>query len=143
MARTLFARGYRGAIVKKIQQSLSQEGHYTGRLDGLYAGGTERAVRLYQAERALALCFDIQVQNGGIGPEAGAAIDDAIAARPPQDERELRILIANAVADFAKPEFREDVRSRKLTIATGNGQVHGEQFELESWGLGEYPWGQG
>lgn len=54
----------------------------------------------------------------------------------------FRILIANAVADHAKPEFREDVRSRKLTIATSTGQVHGERFDLTSWGLGEYPWGQ-
>ncbi|MBI3781043.1 MAG: peptidoglycan-binding protein [candidate division NC10 bacterium] len=308
MPRTLFARGCRGGIVKKIQQSLSQEGYYAGTLDGLYGGGTERAVSLYQMERtleptgkvddvtwqslmrmdippvqerclqltaaleghgfgmiqgnwdgawltwgmigftlkhgelsrivleifesnpgavreafgnltdelirimratraeqqawanrisegpkrfkviepwrlafarlgeqegvqavqirhaykgylnpaletarryrlnteqALALCFDIQVQNGGIGPDARAAVRAALQARPPQDERALRILIANAVADLARPEFREDVRSRKLTIATGNGQVHGEQFELESWGLGEYPWGQG
>lgn len=308
MPRTLFARGCRGGIVKKIQQNLSQEGYYAGTLDGLYGGGTERAVSLYQMEQTLeptgkvddvtwqslmrmdippvqerclqltaaleghgfgmiqgnwdeawltwgiigftlkhgelsrivlelfesnpgavreafgnltdelirimratraeqeawanrisegpkrfkviepwrlafarfgeqegvqavqirhaykgylnpalktarryrlntemgiGLCFDIQVQNGGIGPDARAAVRAALQARPPQDERALRILIANAVADFAKPEFREDVRSRKLTIATGNGQVHGEPFRLESWGLGEYPWGQG
>lgn len=304
MPRTLFARGCRGGIVKKIQQSLSQEGHYTGRFDGLYGGGTERAVRLYQTEHDLeatgrvddatwqplmhvdipsvferclqltaafeghgfgiiqgnwddawltwgiigftlkhgelsrivlevfgthpevvsgpfgaltdelirilratraeqeawanrisegparfrvaepwrsafarfgeaemvqaiqlrhaeeryfvpalvtaqryglttelggALCFDIQVQNGGIGPDARAAIEAALQAGPPQDEWALRILIANVVADHAKPEFREDVRSRKLTIATSIGQVHGERFELESWGLGEWP----
>jgi len=45
MARTLFSRGFRGAIVNKIQKALRQEGYYTGTLDGLYGGGTERAVR--------------------------------------------------------------------------------------------------
>jgi len=53
MPRTLFARGCRGGIVKKIQENLSQEGYYTGTLDGLYGGGTERAVSLYQTEQAL------------------------------------------------------------------------------------------
>ncbi len=308
MPRTLFARGCRGGIVKKIQENLSQEGYYTGTLDGLYGGGTERAVSLYQTEQALeatgkvddltwqplmktdipalrerclqltaafeghgfgmiqgnwdgawltwgiigftlkhgevsrivlevfgahpgvvrgpfdaltdelirimratraeqeawanriseglkkfkvaepwrsafarfgeqevvqavqirhayegyldpaletarryglstelgiGLCFDIQVQNGGIGSEAREAIEAARRNRPPQDERTLRILVANAVADHARPEFRQDVRSRKLTIATGAGQVHGEPFELTSWGLGEFPWSEG
>lgn len=306
MPRTLFARGSRGGIINRIQQALSQEGYYTGRPDGLYGGGTEKAVNRYQTENALeatgkvddvtwqrlikadippiqerclqmtaafeghgfgmvqgnwddawltwgiigftlrhgevsqivlevfesnpeavreafrdltdelirimrapraeqeawanrisegpkrykvaepwrpafarfgaqeavqavqvrraferyfapavetarryqlntergvGLCFDVQVQNGGIGPDARAAIEAALQARPPEDERALRILIANAVADHARPEFRNDVRSRKLAIATGAGQVHGEPFELESWGLGEYPWG--
>lgn len=306
MPRILFARGSRGGIIVRIQQNLNQEGYYTGRLDGLYGGGTERAVKLYQTEHDLeatgqvddvtwqplmmteipsvferslqltaafeghgfgmiqgnwdnawltwgiigftlkhgevsrivlevfetnpeivrkafvdlteelirvmrapraeqeawanrisqgskrftvaepwrsafarfgeaemvqaiqlrhaderyfapalvtarqydlttelgvSLCFDIQVQNGGIGPDARSAIETALQVGPPQDEGALRILIANAVADHARPEFQEDVRSRKLTIATGTGQVHAERFELTSWGLGEYPWG--
>ena len=178
MPRTLFARGCRGGIVKKIQQSLSHKGWANRISEGPkkfkviepwrsafarlgdqeaaqavqirhayqhYFAPAHETVRQYRlnSEQALALCFDIQVQNGGIGPDAHAAVQAALQARPPQDERALCILIANAVADLAKPEFREDVRSRKLMIATGNGQVHGEQFELESWGLGEYPWGQG
>lgn len=178
MPRTLFARGCRGGIVKKIQQSLNQEAWANrisegpkkfkvaepwrsafarfGEQEGVQAVQIRHAYEGYlkpaletarryrlDTELGIALCFDVQVQNGGIGPEAGAAIDDARAARPPQNERAYRVLIANAVADFAKPGFREDVRSRKLTIATGAGQVHGEPFELESWGLGEYPWGQG
>jgi len=53
MARTLFSRGFRGAIVNKIQKALRQEGYYTGTLDGLYGGGTERAVSLYQMEQTL------------------------------------------------------------------------------------------
>lgn len=134
--RLAFARLGDQEAVQAIQLRHAYRNYFAPALE------TVRQYRL-NTERGVALCFDIQVQNGGIGPDARAAIDAALQAGPPQDERALRILIANAVADHAKPEFREDVRSRKLTISTGTGQVHGGQFALESWGLGEYPWGQG
>lgn len=57
-------------------------------------------------------------------------------------ERDLREIVANAVADKAKPEFRADVRSRKLTIAVGSGKVHGGTFVLRNWGLDEFAFGQ-
>jgi hypothetical protein len=34
-------------------------------------------------------------------------------------------------------KFREDVRHRKLTVATGSGQVHGGTFVLRNWGLAD------
>jgi hypothetical protein len=39
------------------------------------------------------------------------------------------------VADKANPAFRDDVRDRKLTLATGSGRVHGGTFVLRNWGL--------
>ena len=94
-----------------------------------------RTATRYQliSERGLALCFDIHVQNGGINDVARAALSLQQFA----DERERRIGIANAVANAAKAAFREDVRTRKLTIATGSGVVHGETFTTEAWGLGD------
>ncbi len=86
------------------------------------------------SERGLALCFDIHVQNGGINDAARAVILQGPAA----DEQARRIAIANAVADAAKTEFREDVRARKLTLASGTGTVHGELFATDRWGVGEY-----
>jgi peptidoglycan hydrolase-like protein with peptidoglycan-binding domain len=83
---------------------------------------------------AVALCFDIHVQNGGIKPAAEERIR---AARRPASERELRSVIGNAVADAALPQFRDDVRARKLAIATGEGRVHGMSLVLEHWGLAE------
>lgn len=53
MSRSLFGRGSRGAIIRRIQQCLARGGHYTGTIDGLYGGGTERAVSSYQRDRAL------------------------------------------------------------------------------------------
>jgi len=48
MPRTICARGVHGACVETLQQGLSRRGLYTGLLDGLYGGGTEKAVRAHQ-----------------------------------------------------------------------------------------------
>jgi hypothetical protein len=92
-----------------------------------------------RSELGLALCFDIAVQNGGIKPVANKRIQQQIAQQPAQAELDLRKLVANAVADAARARFQEDVRARKLTIATGQGRVHGHQYVLAQWGLGEFP----
>jgi hypothetical protein len=85
----------------------------------------------FTSELGLALCFDIHVQNG---PKS-----DVLASLAPQlqglEEPDARALVANAVADSARAEFREDVRQRKLTVATGKGSVHGKQYVLQNWGL--------
>lgn len=91
---------------------------------------TARKLRL-SSELGLALCFDIQVQNGGIKP----AVMKSLIARPDIPEETKRHLIANAAADSARASWREDVRQRKLTLANGRGSVHGHEFELENWGL--------
>lgn len=87
----------------------------------------------FTSELGLALCFDIQVQNGGIKTAAASQIKEQ--RRPEMSEAELRTVVANAVADRSKRKWREDVRRRKLTIATGEGVVHGYHYVLENWGL--------
>jgi hypothetical protein len=84
-------------------------------------------------ELGVALCFDIEVQNGGLKK----AIETEILQQSFGSEKELRVALANAVADASKPKFREDVRSRKMTLATGAGKVHGAMFHVPSWGLDE------
>lgn len=98
---------------------------------------TARSFKL-QSELGIALCFDIHVQNGSINPTARVLIQQALSNTPNPSEPELRSVIANAVADAADPAFRNDVRSRKLTIATGEGSVHGTNYDLSNWGLGEF-----
>jgi hypothetical protein len=49
------------------------------------------------------------------------------------------VIIANVVANGSLPQFRQDVLSRKLTIATGAGAVHGGTFVLRNWGLADVP----
>ncbi len=85
------------------------------------------------SELGLALCFDIHVQNGSIKPAAMAAIN----ASGARGEPALRAAIANAVADQSREQYREDVRSRKMAIATGKGTVHGMKLDLADWGLAD------
>jgi len=87
-----------------------------------------------KTELGTALAFDVHVQNGGIKAAAREQIRKELAAHPVGAERDLRIIIAHAVADKAT-KFREDVRERKLTLAAGSGRVHGEMFVLRNWGL--------
>lgn len=90
-----------------------------------------------RSELSIALCFDIHVQNGGIGPEARAEIAGAVAASPYADEPSMRRIIANAVADHAADQWREDVRARKMLFANGFGTAHGRTYQLENWGLAD------
>lgn len=100
------------------------------------------AIATYQSlglnsELGLALCFDIHVQNGGIGKAARQAIQAEIAGRK-LAESTVRKIIATKVADSANPRFRDDVLSRKMTMATGAGRVHGENFVTADWGIDDF-----
>lgn len=90
-------------------------------------------------ELGLALCFDIAVQNGGIDSTERARIRAKIEQNHPTTQQDLRIIIANVVAENSRPQFIEDVRRRKLTIATAQGTVHGSRFAVKTWGLDDLP----
>jgi peptidoglycan hydrolase-like protein with peptidoglycan-binding domain len=89
-----------------------------------------------QGDQAMALCFDIHVQNGGVNDSRFAAYQQLLAALPgnakPSDKR---LALAKAVADAARVQYRDDVYSRKSTLALGEGAVHGQTFKLLNWGL--------
>ena len=115
------------AAVQKIQLE---------RVDVRFAAARETARSLgLKTELGLALCFDIVVQNGSVKDSARARIERELEAHPIHKERELRVIVANAVAEASKPAYVEDVRSRKLTLATGAGRVHGATYVLRNWGL--------
>ncbi len=82
-------------------------------------------------ERAMALMFDIRVQNYSIDEATEAKIRADFAAIPVDDEVSKLRSIANRRADAANPKYAEDVRIRKLTIANGTGTVHGIVYDLE------------
>jgi hypothetical protein len=98
-----------------------------------------------RSSRAVALMFDIMVQNGSISNQVKAQIKtefDRIDAGRSSDEAEVERLriIANRRASDAKAEWVEDVRARKLTIANGQGTVHGNYYHLkDQYGLGLEP----
>ncbi|MCA2508120.1 MAG: peptidoglycan-binding protein [Microcystis sp. M54BS1] len=90
-----------------------------------------------QTELGLALCFDIAVQNGGIDSHESVEIQHKINQLQPTTEQDIRKIISNVVAEHSNPKWIEDVRKRKLTIATSQGKVHGANYEVKSWGLDE------
>ncbi|MBV8810652.1 MAG: peptidoglycan-binding protein [Acidobacteriaceae bacterium] len=86
-------------------------------------------------DRGMALMFDICVQNGSIGRDIGAQIREDYSKQSryqsPLDEQVVRMqAIANRVAQSSRPEFVDDVRARKLTIANGTGVVHNLDYDL-------------
>jgi putative peptidoglycan binding protein len=88
-----------------------------------------------RSERAAALMFDIKVQNGSIKPVVEAQIRRDFAALDPGlagDDLEVARMriVANRRAEASRPEYVEDVRARKLTIANGTGIVHGRSYDL-------------
>jgi hypothetical protein len=112
----------------------------------LESAGTYRtsALQLWQqyalaSRRALALMFDIAVQNGSIDK----VVHDRIIGdfeRVPSDGDDAEVarmrIIANRRAEAAAPQWVEDVRARKLVIANGQGALHGRQFDLaQQFGL--------
>lgn len=95
-----------------------------------------------RSERALALLFDIQVQNGGISEIVRARILADFDALPghlgvSEAETARMTIIARRRSEAARPQWIDDVRSRKLTIARGEGVVHGVRYHLEEqFGIG-------
>lgn len=89
-----------------------------------------------RSERAVALMFDITVQNGSISKLVKAQIEQDVGRLEPvgdwdiEEVARLRI-IANRRAEAADPRWVEDVRVRKLTIANGAGTIHGNYYNLE------------
>lgn len=94
------------------------------------------------SERAVALMFDIKVQNGSINSEVkGQIMADFHNLSPTLGEEELEVermrIVANRRANAAKSRWREDVRERKLCIGNGKGTVHGITYDLEEqFGIG-------
>jgi hypothetical protein len=86
------------------------------------------------SQRAAALLFDIKVQNGNVPSSANTLVQHDFAGLAPGDPDTIETAkmrsIANRVADTANPQWREDVRTRKLTVADGTGIVHGVHYDL-------------
>ena len=90
------------------------------------------------SQRAAALMFDIKTQNGGIKSWVKSQILGDFQQLPPEQQSgevplevaRLRIIATRAAAS-ANPTWIADVQSRKLTIANGEGTVHGSFYRLE------------
>lgn len=125
--QTNFARFGEFPEVQEQQRAVARTAYF----DPALASATEIGLR---TELGMALAFDVHVQNGGFKPAVRALLPPRSAGEP---ERPLREAVANAVADHSKPKWRENVRRRKLAIATGNGTANGITVVLANWGLDE------
>jgi hypothetical protein len=94
------------------------------------------------SERALALMFDIRVQNGTISKSVKTKILREFKKLPgnlTKEEQEIRRMkvVANRRAAASNHKWRKDVRARKLCCANGKGTVHGVDYDLErQYGIG-------
>ena len=94
------------------------------------------------SERALALMFDINVQNGTLfkvsqkrNINVRRSINERIAnAGTPSEERKL-VIIAEERARASNPRWVHDVLARKLAIARGHGKVHGATVNLDDFDI--------
>jgi hypothetical protein len=138
--------GYFGQLAQDPAFQRIQIRHARQRLN--VAAGYARQFGL-RSERALALMFDNVTQNGPawlqrsnrahLIEQRRAELERQFGRR--LTEREVLEIIANVVADTVRPEYREYVRRRRMTIVTGRGLVHRRQFDLErDFGLTDQPW---
>lgn len=98
-----------------------------------------------RSERAVALMFDISVQNGGISRSVKNQILSEYARLPENLSNDLaessRLeIVARCRAEASHPRWVADVRRRKLAIARGEGWVHGRFYNLlEQFGISLRP----
>ena len=122
-----FARLGEEPAIKRLQMQRSYDRYFVPCAASAHTLGLH-------SELGVALAFDVHVQNGGFKPEA-FALAAALPAGTPEAVR--RAQLAEAAASSARPQYRADVRSRKKTMATGQGVVHGGAYSLAAWGLGQ------
>ena len=87
-------------------------------------------------ERAVALMFDIKVQNGSIQKRVRTQILKDFENLPTDlSKKKLEVqkmrIVANKRAEAANRRWVEDVRARKLCLANGRGIVHGINYDIE------------
>jgi Glycosyl hydrolase family 46/Putative peptidoglycan binding domain len=122
-----FARLGDEPVIKRIQMQRAYDRYFVP------CAAAAAQLKL-QSELGVLLAFDVYVQNGGFKPDAIAQAGALPAGTPESVRREK---LAESVAQSARPKYRADVLSRKKTIASGQGIVHGAPYTLSSWGLGE------
>ena len=98
------------------------------------AAATARKLKL-TSELGVALAFDCHVQNGNSRVQAVKELAPLAGQMP---EAQMRLRLANRVADLSAQKWRDDVRGRKTTLALGSATFRGRSYGLANWGLGEF-----
>ncbi len=82
--------------------------------------------------RFLLLMFDFVVQNGSIGSQHLDIYNNWLRQYPYASEEEKALALLEARLTTVKPEYKDDVRSRKTTLIKGQGVVHQTKRNLSS-----------
>lgn len=117
------------AVVQKIEIDRARQKYWTlAKRDSEALGMKEELDYL--------LLFDVAVQNGGLaGKDRLSSVKEAFASKKPATALDRRRIVATVVADTSAKKYRQDVLSRKLSIAEGSGKIHGALYDFGDWGL--------
>lgn len=88
--------------------------------------------------RTRQLFFDMQVNNGGLGPNESKAAEAALKKLiqdNPQAPLEQKLNAITNVLATSRKKFEKDIRERKGTISNGAGEVHKKKYDLDHWGI--------
>ena len=127
--KAAFARLGDEPVIKRQQMQRAYDAYFVP------AAATARKLQL-NSELGVALAFDCHVQNGKSRVRAVAELTRLAGQLP---EAEMRLRLANRVADLSSPKWRQDVRGRKITIASGEATFRGRHYVLANWGLDDFP----
>lgn len=116
--KTIFARLGSNDVFNHIQMKFAENGPMAQAKKDMELFG-------FKTERALAFCFDVAVQNGGLGHTVWLMVDHK------KPEKEVLVDCAKAIASLCRKQYQKDVLSRKLCIANGRGFVHGKAYDLK------------
>lgn len=121
-------RGSRGDIVRDLQTQLKRDGHYTGRIDGIYGPKTAGAVKQYQRSKGLAV-------DGVVGPNTWGAILSTAPSKP--DLPDLPEIGGDKPVALPRTDFKGD-GAKKLMVVQDN---LGKRFLINTSDESRYPIG--
>lgn len=123
-----FKRLGQNPLAQKAQNELARE---------IYWAKAQSIVKEFKLDGELGAClaFDIAVQNGSVDSKDRKELKALLQQSGPVTGEAYRKIMAEAMARGSKTQFQNDVRSRKMTMATGRGKVHGSNYNLMDWGL--------
>lgn len=80
--------------------------------------------------RSFLFMYDIVVQNGSFSDAHKNAFNSYLKSNPSASETQKALKLLEIRLTSVKPQYVNDVRSRKQTIINGTGKVHGENRNL-------------
>lgn len=125
-----FHRLGQAPLAQQAQNELAQE---------IYWAKAQSIVKEFHLTGELGAClaFDIAVQNGSVDSADRKHLKALQAQSGPLTGEAHRMQVAEAIARGSKRQYQDVVRGRKMTMATGRGQVNKSNYNLLDWGVAD------